>query len=506
MDIYTQKKRWKILLMVLAVFIIAASIFYTNLIVNQFAKDERRNVRLWAAAVNRKAELVRYTEFFFSQLQEQERTRVEMLAKVYKAILTDNPDSDLTFYLDIISNNKTIPIILTNENGKILNTVNLEHLDYVSDTTHFLTGKLKEEFSKYPPIEVPYAYNHKNLLYYQDSRFFRELKSVLNDYITSFMSEVALNSSSVPVIITDSTQNNVVQFGNLSDIRMSDPAFVKQKLDEMKGENRPIVVTFGNQGTSYIFYQDSELLTIMKFFPLAQILIIAVFLLIAYLLFSYARRSEQNRVWAGMAKETAHQIGTPLSSIMAWLELLKMDESVAKQAATEIEKDVSRLEVITERFSKVGSTPALEQNDLIKIIYETVDYLKPRSPKKIEYSFKFSREKELFIPVNGALFSWVIENICKNAIDAMSGEGLITISLLEENNHVSIDFSDTGKGIPKNEQKSIFNPGFTSKKRGWGLGLSLAKRIIRDYHKGKIFVKNSTVGKGTTFRVVLHKS
>lgn len=505
-DIYTQKKRWKILLMLLAILIISASIFYTNMIVNQFAKDERRNVRLWAAAVNRKAELVRYTEFFFSQLQEQERTRVEMLAKVYKAILTDNPDADLTFYLDIISNNKTIPIILTNEDGKILNTLNLEHLEYVSESTQYLSDKLKEEFSKYPPIEVPYAYNHKNYLYYQDSKFFRELKSVLNDYITSFMSEVALNSSSVPVIITDSTQTNVVQFGNLNDIRMSDPAFVKQKLEEMKGENRPIVVTFGNQGTNYIYYQDSELLTIMKFFPLTQILIIAVFLLVSYLLFSYARRSEQNRVWAGMAKETAHQIGTPLSSIMAWLELLKMDESNAKQAAGEIEKDVNRLEIITERFSKVGSTPDLEKNDLIKIIYDSVEYLKIRSPKKTEYKIKFPREKELVVPVNGPLFSWVIENICKNAIDAMGGEGTITISLMIEDKFVNIDFTDTGKGIPKNEHRSIFKPGYTSKKRGWGLGLSLARRIIHVYHKGKIFVKNSTPGKGSTFRVVLHNS
>lgn len=506
MDIYRQKKRWKILLIVLAIFIISASIFYTNFIVNKFAKDERRNVRLWAAAVHRKAELVRYTEFFFNQLQEQERTRVELLAKVYKAILTDNPDNDLTFYVDIIRKNNTIPIILTNQEGKILSNTNLEHLDYVSDTTTYLTGKLKEEFSKYPPIDVPYGYNRKNLLYYQDSRFFRELKDVLNDYISSFMAEVALNSSSVPVIITDSTQNNVIQFGNLNDIRMTDPTFVKQKLDEMRSENQPIVVSFGNQGTSYIFYQDSDLQTIMRFFPLAQILIIAVFLTIAYLLFSYARRSEQNRVWAGMAKETAHQIGTPLSSIMAWLELLKMDESNAKQAAIEIEKDIDRLEVITERFSKVGSTPALEQNDLIAIIYETIDYLKPRSPNKIEYRVMFSREKQLFIPLNGALFSWVVENICKNAIDAMGGKGTITISLSEEDKNINIDFSDTGKGIPKNEQNSIFNPGFTSKKRGWGLGLSLAKRIIRDYHKGKIFVKSSTAGKGSTFRIVLHKS
>ena len=227
LDIYTQKKRAKLLLLILAALIIGASFFYTNIIVNKFAKEEQKNVRLWAAAVHRKARLVKYTEFFFSKLQEQERKKVELLAEVYKQILNDNSVSDLTFYLDIIYNNNTIPVILTDEKGKILSTKNL---DPGQDTLKYMTQKLKDEFSLYKPIEVPYTATRKNYLYYKDSKFFQELKEVLNDYISSFMEEVALNSSSVPVIITDSTKQHVIQFGNLDDIRMSDPAYVQKKL------------------------------------------------------------------------------------------------------------------------------------------------------------------------------------------------------------------------------------------------------------------------------------
>ncbi len=503
MDIYTQKKRSKILLFFIALVIIGASIYYTNYLVRQFAKQERNNVQLWAAAVQRKARLVKYTESFFRQLQQEERKRVELLAEVYKQILSNNSSQDLTFYLDIIANNKSIPVILTDEKGKILNYVNL---DLPSDTITYLKGDLLNEFSVYDPIDVPYTPNRKNYLYYQDSKFFKELKEVLNDYISAFISEVALNSSSVPVIITDSTRHNVIQFGNLNDVRMSEPDFVKMKLKEMESENQPIKVSFGDQGTAYIFYQDSDLLTIIKFFPITQILIIAVFLMIAYFLFSYMRNAEQNRVWAGMAKETAHQIGTPLSSIMAWMELLKMGHDDAHKVANEIQKDINRLEVITERFSKIGSTPKLVQNNIVKIINETLEYLKPRTPKKVVYKNKVPKDKELFVPLNAALFSWVIENLCKNAIDAMEGEGVITIEMKEEQKNVLIDISDTGKGIFYTEQKTIFNPGYTSKARGWGLGLSLAKRIIRDYHKGKIYVKSSAPGKGTTFRIILKKN
>jgi len=499
-ELYSKKKRWKIILAILGILIIAASLFYTNMLVAKFAQAERRNVRLWADAVHRKLRLVKYTDAFFSQLRNSERQKVELLADVYKRMLRKNNTSDeLTFYLNIIYRNHDIPVIITNEKGKIIFFRNL--YPEPDSSSLYLRGKLKEEFSVYPSIPIPKTGTR---LYYKNSLVFNQLQSVLNDYISVFMSEITANSSNVPVIVTDSTQTNILQFGNLNDVRMSNQAFANKMLREMKKQNKPIEINFPEQGRAYIFYKDSDLLTRMKWFPVAQILVISFFLFIAYLLFSASRRSEQNRVWAGMAKETAHQIGTPLSSIMAWVELIKMDESNAKQAAEEITKDVKRLEVITERFSKIGSSPSLDEENLTKIVYDTVAYLRPRSPRKVQYNILFPREKEIILPVNVSLFSWVLENLCKNAIDAMDGVGNITIDMQEESKQVMVDVIDTGKGIPLTGQKSVFNPGYTSKKRGWGLGLSLAKRIIQEYHKGKIYVKSSS-SKGTTFRIILKK-
>jgi len=500
-DIYTKKKRWKIALFVIGMILIAGSIFYTNQLVRKFAAAERKNVRLWADAVHRKAELMQYTEKFFGQLQEQERKKAEMLAKVYKRLLTDNGSPDLTFYIDIIHDNQTIPVILTDASGKILATKNLKE---GQDTIAYLTGKLKEEFSVYKPIEVEIVKGEKNFLYYKNSNLFTELKNVLNDYVTIFIEEVALNSSSVPVIITDSTQTNILLFGNLNEAKMSDSTFAHKKLEEMKGENDPILLDFIDVGKVYIFYKDSELLNKMRLFPLAQLLIIFVFIGIAYLLFSLSRNAEQNRVWAGMARETAHQIGTPLSSIMAWMELLKMDGANHKQAAEEIEKDVARLEMITERFSKIGSTPSLELTNITDIIQRTVDYLKPRTPRNVKYEVVMPKQ-EVIASANGPLFSWVLENLFKNAIDAMDGKGKITLEMKEESDNIIIDVTDTGKGISITGQRNVFSPGYTTKKRGWGLGLSLARRIIKDYHKGKIYIKHSSPGKGTTFRIILRK-
>ncbi len=501
MDIYARKRLWKLALSILGLVIIGMSLFYTSLIVRKFAAAERKNVRLWADAVQRKARLVKYTEFLFGQLQEQERMRVVLLANVYKELLSDDK-SDYTFFTEIISNNNTIPVILTDSKGKIIQTLNLE-TKY--DTLEYLRGKAKSEFTVYDPITVQILKGKNQYLYYKDSRFFSELKSVLNNYVTSFMEEVALNSSSVPVIITDSTKHKVIMFGNLDTINMNDTVYVRDKLREMAYENEPIKVNLGDQGTSYIFYQDSELLTIIKYFPITQILIIAVFAFIAYLLFSFARKSEQNRVWAGMAKETAHQIGTPLSSIMAWLELLKSDSANAEMAANEIEKDIARLDVITERFSKIGSSPNLEENDVVNILNYSISYLRPRSSKKVRFNLDYDTDEKILIPVNPSLLSWVFENIVKNAIDAMGGNGEITFKLSKEPKYIVIDIADTGKGISQTEQKAIFNPGYTSKKRGWGLGLTLSRRIINEYHKGRIFVKSSTLGKGTTFRIMLKK-
>ena len=244
----------------------------------------------------------------------------------------------------------------------------------------------------------------------------------------------------------------------------------------------------------------------LTYYPVVVFLAIGLFILFAYLAFNTAQTSEQNKLWAGLAKETAHQIGTPLSSMLAWVELLRPNESI-QEPLNEIEKDLSRLETISERFSKIGSKPKLEPLPIYNIVEEVMEYLKTRTSKKVVYSLSenLKQSASTNIPLNTQLFAWVIENVCKNAVDAMSGEGSIQIRLSEDDKLVFVDISDTGKGLSKSNFKNVFRPGFTSKKRGWGLGLSLAQRIIENYHKGRIIVKSSTLKQGTTFRISLNK-
>ncbi|RLD58942.1 MAG: ATP-binding protein, partial [Bacteroidetes bacterium] len=323
----------------------------------------------------------------------------------------------------------------------------------------------------------------------------------LND---SFLSEVVQNAVAVPVIITDSTKQRIIVSGNIEGGSPEDSTLLARTLEQMASENAPIEITLTGNEKRYIFYKSSSLQIQLRIYPYVQFGVIGVFLLIAYLLFSSSRRSEQDRVWVGMSKETAHQLGTPLSSMIAWLELLKL-KGMEDDALDEIKKDIDRLENITDRFSKIGSPPSLDPINIVDVVYNSTEYIKNRTSKKIEYDISVPGDKPIIVPVNAHLFSWVIENLIKNAIDAMAGQGKVSISLYEEKANVIIDVSDTGKGIPKTHFKAIFNPGYTSKKRGWGLGLSLSRRIIREYHKGRIYVKHSYPHRDTTFRIVLRK-
>ena len=500
MDIYSKKQRWKLLLLLSAVIIVGASLLYTNQLVEKIAGDERKKAALWADAIQKKSSLVIYTEELFSKIQEDERKKVELWASAMHRLLTESNSSDLTFYVDIISSNKNIPIILTDDQNVVVSTVNMEKPVKVGQK---MDSAMLRAYSKYEPIEVKYHNRTLNYLYYQDSHIFEKLQQVLNDLVKTFFSEVVVNTASVPVIITDSTQKKIIAYGNIDSTKVNDPKYMEAKKAAMEKENKPIEIFLNNKTKNLVFYEDSFLLRQIRYYPIVQFGIIGLFLIVAYLAFSSARRSEQNQVWAGMAKETAHQLGTPLSSLIAWMEYLKM-KNVDESIISEINKDVNRLEIITERFSKIGSEPKLIKTNLIQVLQESVDYIKVRTSDKVAFILNVP-DKEVSLPLNRQLFDWVIENLCKNAVDAMSGTGQIEITLHDEFDLVYIDITDTGKGIAKSQYKSVFKPGFTSKHRGWGLGLSLSKRIIEVYHNGRIFVKQSTLNKGTTFRIVLKK-
>jgi len=314
---------------------------------------------------------------------------------------------------------------------------------------------------------------------------------------------LVLNSNTtIPTIWVDENEKIVDGMNIPEEIRLSEEAMVKY-LEKLKNENDPIEMDLGQGQIQFIYYGDSPLLTKIKYYPIGLLLIIFLFIGVVYFFYTTTKSSEQNKLWAGMAKETAHQIGTPLSSLIGWTEILK-GENVDQTYIAEIEKDVDRLQTITERFSKIGSEPILSRTELVQATRESYNYIKTRSSNLIEFNIS-TPYTPIYVNLNESLYSWTIENLVKNAIDAMRGKGKLVVEIKQDLNWVYVYIKDTGKGIPKSKFTQVFEPGYTSKKRGWGLGLSLAKRIIEDYHKGRIKVSHSELKKGTTFQIALKK-
>ncbi|MBQ2077019.1 MAG: HAMP domain-containing histidine kinase [Bacteroidales bacterium] len=321
-----------------------------------------------------------------------------------------------------------------------------------------------------------------------------------------FLFEVLENNQTIPVILVDADNKTIISYRNLDTIKMENAEYAAEKLEEFRNNGKESFSITDPDGNvlNIIYYSDSLLLMKLQFYPYVQMILIAIFIIMGYVVLNVSRKSEQNHVWLGMSKETAHQLGTPISSLMAWLEIMR-EEHGETEMFHEIEKDVLRLEKIAARFSKIGSKPNLHENELTDCIRNTATYLKTRIPSSIHIETDIDNHGLIFLPLNVELFEWVIENLCKNAVDAIGTNGTIRISLYDSEKHVAIEISDTGKGISKSDFKNVFKPGYTTKNRGWGLGLSLAKRIVEEYHGGKIFVKSSEIGKGTTFRIILKK-
>lgn len=372
---------WKTYLILAALAIVSATLYYTNRLAARLAYEERKNI--------------------------------QQVANGIKTMSSGAENQDFSFIVSFIDSNTTIPLIMTNDNGEIIDLKNL-------DTAANING----------------------------------------------------------------------------------PDFLKRKMAEFKQEHPPIISDYGT-GRNYIYYGESYLLRQLRFFPYVQMTIIVLFLLIVIIAVSAAHRAVQNQVWVGLSKETAHQLGTPLSSITGWLELLREHDENA-EAVAEMEKDLGRLQLVADRFSKVGSAPQLAEENLMDRLHGMVDYMQKRSPAKVNISLK-TNDDDVPVNISGPLFDWVIENLMRNALDAMDGKGEIRLLVQNTPQQVLIDLSDTGKGIARHQVKKIFNPGFTTKKRGWGLGLSLARRIVEKYHHGSIFVKSSEPGKGTTFRIILRR-
>ncbi len=303
-----------------------------------------------------------------------------------------------------------------------------------------------------------------------------------------------------PMLLVDSL-HNVISSRNLDEEKIKDSTYLKSLILKLEAENQPIQTDYLDHQTSILYYGNSPLLNKLKYYPLALLLIIFLFAAVAYFFYKSAKTADQNKLWTGMAKETAHQIGTPLSSLVGWTEILR-NERVNPEYLIEIEKDISRLQTITDRFSKIGSVPTLGKTDIVKETIDSFEYLKTRSSKLIDFEIT-SPNHNLYVNLNQQLYSWTIENLVKNAIDAMKGKGTLKLAITNDDKYVKITVQDTGKGISKQNYNAIFQPGYTTKKRGWGLGLSLAKRIIEDYHNGKIKVLHSEIGKGTTMQISL---
>ena len=409
------------------------------------------NKQRWKLVLSLLAIIISVASLFITsrlvkELKNEERKKIETWAQATKQLVSASRQGDFSLAIKVVSENKNIPVILVDECDSILETRNI--------------------------------------------KFFTKNDSlILNDY--KKIKDQAIKNSNDSLIIT-----------KVKKLQNKYRTFLRSALKEMRdGDDKPIEINFiGDK--QWIYYSDSELLNNLRYYPIYQLFFITIFILIGYMVFSSARKSEQNQVWAGMAKETAHQIATPLSSLMAWIELIKSQDN--NDMVFEMKKDLNRLETIADRFSKIGSKPKLERYDVVEIIYKSVKYLKSRLSENTEFLVQ-KIETPLFAKVNKTLLEWVIENICKNAVDAMQGKGKINISFIERKNEVEIIIKDTGKGIDRMMFNDVFKPGVTTKTRGWGLGLSLSKRIIKDYHKGKIYILKSTIKEGTSFAISLPK-
>jgi len=511
MNLYSNKQKWKIALLVVALLLVGASLFVSNEIVAKVGQQEKQRAQQWADAIKKKVELVQLTDRTFTQLRDKEREKMALWVNATKEV--SNPasfDHIPEFPMQIVKENVDIPVILLDDEKNISGYRNIDFDTSTLRKEHpdFSKKQLKKKFedslvalseiwkTKNPSFTIEVYTNLFMTYVYDDSKAITKLEHERDSLFKSFNKELIENEGLVPVLLINQQTREVIG-SNLSKEKLEGNELQKTIL-ELKAQNDSVLIDFNNQNQSVLYVANSPELIQLQYFPYIQFIIIGLFAFIGYVIFSTFRKAEQNQVWAGMAKETAHQLGTPLSSLMAWIQLLETQD-VDPMALGEMQNDVLRLEKVTDRFSKIGSGAKLEVSDLSDTVQSIVNYLRPRISNKVSIDFQFDGVIEA--SHNAPLMEWVVENICKNAVDAMEGKGSLFVTVSKSPEWAHIDIRDTGKGMTAKQIKSIFKPGYTTKQRGWGLGLSLVKRIVTEYHKGRVGVTHSQVGQGTTFRI-----
>lgn len=504
--LHINKQRWKIFLALMVLIVIAASLLLSNRFVSKIAEREKSKAKQWVTSIKKKGDLVQLSNAIFTELKKKEKQKIDLVVEAQKILLTKSDlskNQDVKFSLSIIQSNIDIPVVLLTQDNEVMQFRNMDslfneyHSEYEQDSICKIKARQWTDLGQFQRIEY---LDGEFLQFVFGSSFELERLQTKSDFlIASFSDELKDNKGLIPVILWDDS-SKIVEASNVKGSSLD----LRSLKEEWAIQNKPLTFDFGT-GKKQLYFSDSQEVVYLQWIPYIQFLVLGLLIFVGYFLFSTYRKAEQKRVWAGMAKETAHQLGTPLSSLMGWqshLENIKVDPMITQ----EMKKDLVRLERITDRFSKIGSEAKLQEEDINKTIENNLEYLRPRLSSKVELVFQKPPSENIRVSHNASLMDWVIENLCKNAVDAMQGVGRLEVTVSNEKSAIAIDFKDSGKGVSSKNQKAIFEPGFSTKKRGWGLGLALVKRIIEEHHKGKVFVASSKINEGTTFRILLPKS
>jgi len=492
------RERWKWLITALCVFIILTVFYLSYQLLNRIRNEEEKKIQLWARAILKKSQILREAGKLFQEIEIEEKNKASLYARATGELANASRPQEINFLLYVIQNNRSVPVILTDSAENILASRNLDSLK--SSDTAYLRQELAEMKKKYPPIRIRIYKNISQKLFYKDSRILSHSRTIMDTLVQSFLQDVVENTLQAEVLWLDKN-GKIIAYNSQKNLQTLSDSTIQTIRQRLENENNPIRIKDLQGNDTYVYYASTSLIQYIRYFPYLFSAVFILVLLLTVFFYSSSYRLEQDRLWVGMSKETAHQLGTPISSLLGWLEYLG-EKNIEPSILMAMKEDLLRLKKITHRFSKIGSKPELQMTDINELIKRFVNYIRHRISHNIQLHVELP-EKNIQLPLSEELMEWVLENLVKNAVDAMEGKGNIYLKMEVLPESVKITIRDEGKGIPHSLRKKIFKPGFTTKSRGWGLGLSLSKRIVEEYHAGKLYLEPNAPGSGAVFCIEL---